>query len=69
MEASRLASPSAVTDEAWRVVLPYLLLLREASGQRQQALRELADALRYVVRTGCAWYLPRALPPWAACYQ
>ena len=34
------------------------------------SLRELFNALRYVVRTGCTWrYLPHDLPPWATCYQ
>ncbi len=70
MEASRRAYPSDVTDEEWTFVLPYLLLLREDARQRQYALRELVNALRYVVRTGCPWrYLPHDLPPWAACYQ
>jgi len=70
MESSRRAYPSDVTDEEWMFVLPYLLLLREDAGQRQHALRELFNALRYVVRTGCTWrYLPHDLPPWAACYQ
>jgi transposase len=55
MEASRRAYPSDVTDEEWAFAQPYLLLLREDAGQRQHALRELFNALRYVVRTGCTW--------------
>ena len=67
MKMPRRAYPSDVTDEEWTFVLPYLLLLREDAGQRQHPLRELFNALRYVVRTGCTWrYLPRYLPPWAA---
>lgn len=70
MEASRRAYPSDVTDEEWTFVLPYLLLLREDAGQRQHSLRELFNALCYVVRTGYTWrYLPHDLLPWAACYQ
>jgi len=70
MEASRRTYPSDVTDEEWSFVLPYLLLLREDARQRQYALRELFNTLRYVVRTSCTWrYLPRDLPPWATCYQ
>lgn len=53
METNRRAYPSDVTDEEWTFVLPYLLLLREDAGQRQHPLRELFNALRYVVRTGC----------------
>ncbi len=66
MEVPRRAYPSDVTDEEWAFLLPYLLLVREDAGQRQYPLRELFNALRYVVRTGCTWrYLPHDLPPWA----
>lgn len=70
VEAPRRAYPSGVTDKEWMFVLPYLLLFREDAKQHQYVLRELFNALRYVVRTGCTWrYLPHDLPPWAACYQ
>ena len=70
METTRRAHPSDVTDDERVLLLPYLLLVREDAGQRYHALRELVNALRYVVRTGCAWrYLPHDLPPWATCYQ
>ncbi|SHL81939.1 transposase, IS4 family [Hymenobacter psychrotolerans DSM 18569] len=70
MEVPRRAYPSDVTDDEWGFLLPYLLLVREDAGQRQYPLRELFNALRYVVRTGCTWrYLPHDLPPWATCYQ
>lgn len=70
MEITRRAYPSDVTDDEWGFLLPYLLLVREDAGQWQYPLRELFNALRYVVRTGCTWrYLPHDLPPWATCYQ
>lgn len=57
-------------DDEWGFLLPYLLLVREDTSQRRYPLRELFNALRYVVRTGCTWrYLPHDLPPWATCYQ
>ena len=63
MEITRRAYPSDVTDDEWAFLLPYLLLVREDAGQRQYPLRELFNALRYVVRTGCTWrYLPHDLP-------
>jgi transposase len=56
--------------DEWGFLLPYLLRVREDAGQRQYPLRELFNALRFVVRTGCTWrYLPHDLPPWATCYQ
>ena len=33
-------------------------------------MRELFNALRYVVKTGCPWrFLPHDFPPWTAVYQ
>jgi transposase len=38
--------------------------------QREYSLRDLFNAVRYVVRTGCQWrLLPHDLPPWSAVYQ
>jgi transposase len=45
-------------------LLPYLALLREDAPQRLHPLRELFNALRYVVKTGCPWrFLPHDFPP------
>lgn len=52
--------PSDVSDDEWAFVAPYLALLPETSGQREYALREVFNGLRYVVRNGIPW---RAMPP------
>ena len=70
MGKTRKVYPSDVTEEEWWFVLPYLLLCREDAGQREHALRDVFDAVRYVARSGCAWrMIPGDLPPWAAVYQ
>lgn len=62
--------PSDVEDAEWAFVLPYLVLLALTAKQRKYDLREVFNAVRYVVRTGIAWrYLPEHFPPWAAVYQ
>jgi transposase len=62
--------PSDVKDEEWAFVAPYLCLMREDAPQRDHALRDVFNALRYLAPTGCPWrYLPHDLPPWAAVYQ
>jgi transposase len=62
--------PSDVSDEEWSLVVPYLTLMTEAAPQRDYPLRELFNALRYVIRYGIAWRaMPNDLPPWAAVYQ
>jgi transposase len=62
--------PSDVEEAEWDFVAPYLALISPESPQRKHDLREVFNALRYVVRTGIAWrYLPVHFPPWAAVYQ
>src|SRR3954471_18385253 len=44
--------------------------MTEAVRQPDHALRELFNALRYVIRYGIAWRaMPNDFPPWAAVYQ
>jgi transposase len=70
MSTTRKSYPSDVTDAEWEFLLPYLTLMREDAPQREHSLRELFNALRYVVKTGCQWrFLPHDFPPWTAVYQ
>jgi transposase len=58
-----------VTDEEWAFAAPYLALMREDAPQREHSLREVFNALRYVVRAGEAWrMMPHDLPPWDIVY-
>lgn len=62
--------PSDVSDDEWAFVAPYLTLMREDAPQREHALREAFNGLRYIVRTGCQWrMMPNDLPPWHTVYQ
>lgn len=62
--------PSDVSDEEWAFVVPYLTLCREDAPQRKHDLREVFNAVRWMVKTGAQWrYMPQHFPPWAACYQ
>lgn len=62
--------PSDVTDEEWAFVAPYLTLLTPEAPQRTHDLREVFNALRWLVRAGASWrMLPHDFPPWAAVYQ
>jgi transposase len=70
MSTPRKAYPSDVSDAEWEFLLPYLTLMREDAPQRDHSLRDLFNAMRYVVKTGCQWrFLPHDLPPWTAVYQ
>jgi transposase len=62
--------PSDVSDEEWSFAAPYLSLMTPDAPQRRYEVREVFDALRWLVRTGAAWrYLPGDFPPWEAVYQ
>jgi transposase len=70
MNTTRKPYPSDVTDAEWEFLLPYLSLMREDAPQREYPLRDLFNAIRYVVRAGCQWrFLPHDLSPWTAVYQ
>lgn len=67
---TRKRYPSDVSDEEWSFAAPYLSLMTAKAPQRRHEVREVFDALRWLVRTGAAWrYLPGDFPPWAAVYQ
>src|SRR3954464_2711122 len=66
----RKTYPSDVTDDEWAFVAPYLTLMKEEAPQREHALREVFNGLRWLLRTGAQWrMMPHDLPPWAAVYQ
>jgi transposase len=67
---ARKPYPSDVTDEEWDFVAPYLTLMKDDAPQREHDLREIFNAMRWIVRTGSPWrYMPNDLPPWEAVYQ
>jgi transposase len=67
---ARKPYPSDVTDEEWAFAAGYLVLMREDAPQREHDLREVFNALRWLVRAGASWrMLPHDFPPWQAVYQ
>jgi transposase len=69
-ELTRQPYSSDVSDEEWALVGPYLTLLPEESRQRRHSLREVFNAMRWMVRAGAPWRLiPHDFPPWAAVHQ
>ena len=67
---TRKAYPSDVSDEEWAFLAPYLTLMREDAPQRTHSMREVFNALRYIVRGGIAWrMMPNDLPPWHTVHQ
>jgi transposase len=68
--SARKCYPSDVSDGEWAFVAPYLTLMTEDAPQRVHSLRDIFDALRWLVKTGAPWrYLPNDFPPWYTVYQ
>src|SRR5215208_4389072 len=62
--------PTDVSDDEWAFVVPYLSLMSADAPQRVHDLREVFNALRWIVHTGAPWrYLPGDFPPWEIVYQ
>ena len=61
---------SDVSDEEWAFCAPCLTLMKEDAPQREHSLREVFNAMRYLVRVGCPWrMIPNDLPPWHIVYE
>ena len=61
--------PTDLSDEQWKL-LETMLPPREHFGRKRSVnLREVFNALLYILRTGCAWrYLPHEFPKWTTVY-
>ena len=56
--------PSDVTDAQWALIERHLPPVRSGGRPRKTDLRDVADAIFYILRTGCQWrYLPKDFPP------
>ena len=67
---ARKSYPTDVLDEEWEFVAPYLSLLPLDAGQREHDLREVFNALRWLIRSGAPWrLLPNDFSPWYTVYQ
>ena len=55
---------SDLTDAEWAVIEPLMPVRRPTGRPRRTKLRDIFDALLYVVTTGCQWrMLPNDFPP------
>ena len=66
---SRNAYPGDLNDTEWLILEPLLPVASGRGRVRQVELREIINAILYLLRTGCAWrMLPHDLPPWQTVY-
>lgn len=68
MKQARVPYPSDLTDEEWDIIQP-LLPNKRTGRPREVDLREVLNAIFYLLRSGCAWrMLPHDLPAWETVY-
>ncbi len=61
--------PSDLTDEEWDRIAPLMPGAGRRGRPREVDLREIINALRYLVRSGCGWeMLPVHFGPWQTVY-
>lgn len=66
---SRQPYPSDLTDAEWALLAPLMPPARPNGRPRTTDLREVVNAILYLVRTGCAWrMLPHDLPPFGTVW-
>jgi putative transposase len=66
----RRTYPTDLSDEEWSYIEPYLPAPKAPGRPRLHTLREILDAIFYIVRSGCAWrLLPHHFPPWKTIHH
>ena len=59
-----LRYPSDMTDEEWALVAPLIRPAKRGGRPRTVKIREVLNAIFYVLATGCQWQaLPKDFPP------
>jgi putative transposase len=61
--------PTDLTDQEWILLQPFVATPQPRGRPRTVDLREILDALFYILKAGCAWrMLPHDLPKWQTVY-
>jgi len=68
---TRKPYPSDLSDAEWQRIEPLIPKPKTNRGRkRKHPLREILNAIFYLLRAGCAWrMLPHDLPPWKTVYH
>ena len=70
MLTERRAYSSDLTDVEWQILEPMLPPEKPGGRHRKYAMREIINAIQYILRGGCAWRLmPHDLPHWRSAYE
>ncbi len=67
---SRKAYPSDLSDAQWAILAPLIPPAKLGGRPREVAMREVVNAILYLLRTGCGWHsLPHDFPPRSTVYE
>jgi putative transposase len=70
MEVERRRYPTDLTDNEWAILEPLLPPEKAGGRPRSVDMREIMNAISYVLRGGISWrMLPHDLPPWKSVYH
>lgn len=65
----RPSYPTDLSDAEWAVLEPWVPTVKTGGRPAKHPRREIVNAIRYVLRTGCQWRnLPHDLPRWGTVY-
>jgi transposase len=68
-DRSKLRYPTDLTDAEWALVAPLIPPAKRGGNKRTADVREVVNALMYVLGTGCQWRaIPRDLAPRSTAY-
>ena len=67
--ATRNEYPSDLTDKQWQSIEPLIPPAKPGGRPRKLDMREIINAILYLLRSGCSWrMLPHDLPPWGTVH-
>ena len=67
---NRKAYSSDLTEREWTLLAPFIAPAQPGGRPRTTDIREVLNAIFYILRGGCAWrLLPHEFPKWQSVYQ
>ncbi len=67
---NRKSYPSDLSDAEWQTIESLIPPAKPGGRPRKHAMREILNAIFYILCSGCAWrMLPHDLPPWQTVYH
>ena len=66
---SRKPYPTDLSDQQWQLIASLIPAAKDGGRPRTVDVREILNAIFYMLTSGCAWRLmPHDLPPWPTVY-